>query len=154
MQVVVTMKTACFPKYKQGHKKNQGFIDTCFYYQSKTQHFGHHAYFKYIMFRPSTSRNYSDKKGKVLWGGGFSVYVTVISTRCWSKHVLGLDVCTVFKVLCFTLIINKITQWDDGIKIDDLNVLSLRNKYMTFYPLRQVEATRLSPFTGQEIRYL
>jgi hypothetical protein len=25
---------------------------------------------------------------------------------------------------------------------------------MTFYPLRQVEATRISPFTGQEIRYL
>ena len=28
------------------------------------------------------------------------------------------------------------------------------NNYMTFYPLRQVEATRISPFTGQEIRYL
>jgi hypothetical protein len=25
---------------------------------------------------------------------------------------------------------------------------------MTFHPLRQVEATRISPFTGQEIRYL
>ena len=43
---------------------------------------------------------------------------------------------------------------DDDIKIDDLNVPSLRNNYVTFYPLRQVEATRISPFTGQEIRYL
>ena len=30
----------------------------------------------------------------------------------------------------------------------------MRNNYTIFYPLRQVEATRISPFTGQEIRYV
>jgi len=32
MQVVVTIKTVCFATYKVGHKKNQGFIDICFYH--------------------------------------------------------------------------------------------------------------------------